>query len=114
MSEEADDVLAPMAPRIEKVEFEGKISYVRRLNVDEQIKFEAECSVLDKDDPKGYMVASLAFYVCKADGSTRYSIAEARAKIGAADKGFVQAVMKKGQAINHGIAPEAVEKAAKN
>jgi hypothetical protein len=111
-----EDFLKPLPRRIERVELpvKGGVVFVRKLNVDEQIQREAEYSALDESDTKGYTAISLAFYLCTEDGRPFTTVARMREHLGSLDPQDVAAIMKKGNEINRGLAPAAVENAAGN
>jgi hypothetical protein len=91
-------------------EWGGEV-HVRRLKFSEQTAFEAECAVLDPEDTEGAIAASLASYMCDEQGEPILTIAELRKELPDLEAVAVSRVMAKGQELNRGLTPEAVEKA---
>lgn len=116
MSLTKEQFLAPRPRKVESLElpdFGGSV-FVRKLTVTEQTQYESEIGTLDRSDSKGFTAIALAFWLSTETGETFLTIEEARKHVGDLSAPEVSSIIKAGTEINRGLAPAAVEQAAKN
>lgn len=116
MSLSKQEFLEPPTLRVEPVDLpvKGGTVYIRKLDVDAQIQFEAEVATLDESDTKAFTAISLASYLCTESGEPFVTIGEMRERMGKLDPADVKAIMDRGIAMNRGLSAKAVEAAAGN